>query len=250
MSFINTYKPEDPIIDISFKDPYDINVNIPIPPSLESTRVKLVPFNPAVYAEPFCTALQPDLAEVTKYLPFTWPDTQAFLTLTEKHVRRDSSAVLFAIIDKTKPDYDNNLKESIAGVIGLLYINPTMLSAEIGFVIILPAFQRTFITSNAIGILQNYLLNLPSEGGLGFRRVVWGANPRNKASLRAAERMGFRVEGTFRWLWVLEKGKEGKKMNNGERGENNGRDSVFLSVCWDDWEGGVKDHVRKLMDRV
>lgn len=34
------------------------------------------------------------------------------------------------------------------------------------------------------------------------------------------------------------------------RGERDGRDSVFLSICWDDWEGSVRDTVLKRMERV
>ena len=83
----------------------------------------------------------------------------------------------------------------------VLSLNASMmnLSVEIGYVI-LPAFQRTFVTTNAIGTLLKICLDVPSEGGIGFRRVVWTAD--NDASLKTAERMGFKYEGWMWWTWA------------------------------------------------
>lgn len=154
----------------------------------------------------------------------------------------DPQSILFAVIDKTKGE------GAFAGVIGLVHTSSQNMSTEIGCVICFPEFQRTFVNTNAVGILMRYCLNLPEEGGLGFRRVQWTANPANTASIRAAERMGMKVEGTLRWYWVLPEGKEGKKVGAG-RGEAVGRDSVLLATYWDDWENGGREHVETIMDR-
>jgi hypothetical protein len=57
-------------------------------------------------------------------------------------------------------------------------------------------------------------------------------------------------EGTIRWSWILPEGKEGKKSREGDPHLGNGRDSVLLAVCWDDWEGGVRERVDQVMQRV
>jgi len=95
---------------------------------------------------------------------------------------------------------------------------------------------------------MRYCLDLPKDGGLGFRRVQWTASPANVTSIRAAERMGMKVEGTLRWMWVLPEGKEGKKAGEG-RGAGAGRDSVLLASYWDDWENGGREDVEKIMER-
>ena len=63
--------------------------------------------------------------------------------------------------------------------------------------------------------------------------------------------MGMKREGLMRWVRVLprvmkEVGKEGREGD--AAGANPSRDSIMLSVCWDDWEGGVRDHVQALID--
>lgn len=144
------------------------------------------------------------------------------------------------------------------------YINTSFqnLCTEIGAVIILPAFQRTHVASNAVGLLLNYALNLPSTspddngGGLGLRRVVWQANFLNKGSTRLASRMHFQFEGILRWDRVLPIGKDeasnGKPTRDGDlRPENVGRDTAIYSLCWDDWElKGAKEKVAGVMARV
>ena len=98
---------------------------------------------------------------------------------------------------------------------------------------------------------MRYCLELPGDGGLGFRRVQWAANVTNLASVKVAERMGFLHEGTMRWVMVLSEGKEGNKSREGDHLITRpGRDSILLAVCWDDWEGGVREHVDRLIDKV
>ena len=152
---------------------------------------------------------------------------------------------------------------SLAGVVGLLNAAPHLAAAEVGYITVLPAFQRSHVSTHAIGLLLAYLLDPPGRGGIGLRRVVWQAHADNVRSRYAAERMGFRFEGVNRWCRVLREGKVGEVVE-GERGGVEwgdvrgmvGRHSVVLSVCWDDWVGleggegeGVREKVRKLMAR-
>ncbi|KAJ6513297.1 acyl-CoA N-acyltransferase [Mycena sanguinolenta] len=212
---------------------YDIGWPHPLPESLETARIRLTPYVPHIHGPEFLTQLS------------THPDIERFIPgyFTPELINElcaDSKSVLFAVIHK-----EQNV---LAGVIGLLHTSSSNLTTEIGPVICFPAFQRTFVNTNAIGILLRYCLNLPEEGGLGFRRVQWTANPDNVASVKTAQRMGLKLEGIMRWTWVLPEGKEGKEAGAGRGGL--GRDTAMLGVCWDDWENGVKEHVAKQIDRA
>ncbi|KAG6898749.1 hypothetical protein C0993_004567 [Termitomyces sp. T159_Od127] len=224
-----------------------INFNLPLPPSIETSRIKLVPFLSSVHAEPFFSiyASSPSL---DRYLPISLLTFPALFSFVNTDILLDKGRVLFAIIDKTKGS-NAELTESLAGMIGLLKASPQNRTVEIGPVIILPAFQGTFVSPNAVGALLKYLLDTPLQGGLGFRRVQWTANTENQASVRAAQRVGFKLEGIARWNWCLAPEKEGKEVGDLERGSAKGRDSAVLAVCWDDWENGGREHVQKLIDR-
>jgi RimJ/RimL family protein N-acetyltransferase len=140
--------------------------------------------------------------------------------------------------------------------------HPSRIYPEIGTVIIMPAFQRTHVTSNAIGLLLQYTLDLPNDGGLGLRRVQWQCNSANNASSCVAERMGFKREALLKWDRVFHGGRQTGKVGNNRvvprRGiedgdlskqEELGRDTIMLSMCWDDWDGGGKEKVKSLMER-
>ncbi|KAJ7234759.1 hypothetical protein B0H12DRAFT_1142452 [Mycena haematopus] len=158
--------------------------------------------------------------------------------------------VLFAVFDTSKPG-----APQLAGIIGLLDTSATNLSTEIGFVITLPDFQRTHVTANAVGLLLRWTLNTSAEGGLGLRRVAWKANAHNTRSVRAAERLGFRQEGVLRWDRVLpalktEGGNGGGVRAGDPKADCLGRDTVLLSLCWDDWEAGARQSVNEIMQRM
>ncbi|KAJ2924862.1 hypothetical protein H1R20_g12221, partial [Candolleomyces eurysporus] len=251
MSIINTYKP--PAVQELTEPapgPFDVYFNGPVPERLESPRVRLIPYIPYLHSKAFFNEYQknPDLE---KYLPVSWPDYPTFLTWMQHHVLSDPKALVLTIIDRTKGNDGENIEESIAGMIGYVNCAPQNLSLEIGPLIILSRAQRTFVSSNAIGLVLKYALDLPKDGGNGYRRVTWTANPNNQASVRAAERMGLKIEGEMRWTWVMPLGKDGGLPPvDGTRGAGEGRNSTLLSLCWDDWEAGVKEHVEKMMERV
>lgn len=259
MSFINSYK-SPPQATLSQEklygpNPFDINFVFPLHlESLETDRVKLVPFIPRVYGEAYWenVSSNPDLL---RYYPTVRPTYESFLTYHETYIRNSAENTSFAILDKTRPDPEHPERAgSFAGVLGLYHTSNTNLSTEIAFVAIFPSFQRTHVASNAVGVLLRYCLQPPSASppGLGLRRVQWCAHERNVASVRLAERMGFRREGIIRWHWVLPEvlARDGNKPGpNDQYPEKYGRNTVLLSVCWDDWERGVRDNVRCNIDR-
>jgi RimJ/RimL family protein N-acetyltransferase len=142
---------------------------------------------------------------------------------------KNGTTVFFAVIDKTRPASEANPDGRAAA-----------LSVEGSFLIVLPPFQRTHVATHAVGLFLHYALDTPDEGGLGLRRVQWQADPSSTASLNAAQRVGFRKEGTLRWASFVVDGDERGKMYN-RRGcppygdpKARGRGSVYFSMCWDD----------------
>ncbi|KAG9312449.1 acyl-CoA N-acyltransferase [Chiua virens] len=244
--------------------PYDFNFDFPVR-ELENDRVRLSPFIPSQHAELF---FQGSLSHSTLYqhLPFG-PFTSAtdfVQQLIYDRIQLDRGMILYAIIDKTKSSRtpgstDANIALSsadFAGIVGYLNGSPVHLKIEIGFVIVLPSFQRTHVTTNAVGLLLRYALDLPTATppGLGLRRVQWQASERNDASIRVAERMGFTKEGLLRWerMFPGDQGKagNGEDIREGDpRAGTIGRHTVMLAMCWDDWGNGWRDQVAQLMDR-
>ncbi len=63
---------------------------------------------------------------------------------------------------------------------------------EIGSIALSPQLQRTRAATEALFLLVDHAF------GLGYRRVEWKCDAHNEPSRRAASRLGFAYEGTFR----------------------------------------------------
>ncbi len=109
---------------------------------------------------------------------------------------------------------DNQTGEPI-GSISLMRITPEHGVAELGYIWFLPAVQRTKANTEA-----NYLLLRHCFDDLGYRRMEWKCDDRNAPSRRAALRLGFQYEGTFRQHMVV-------------RSEN--RDTAWFAMLDRDW---------------
>ena len=64
---------------------------------------------------------------------------------------------------------------------------------EIGHIVLGRSLRRTAAATEAIFLLARHAFD-----ELGYRRLEWKCDARNEPSRRAAERFGFRYEGTFR----------------------------------------------------
>ncbi|KAI0270163.1 acyl-CoA N-acyltransferase [Russula aff. rugulosa BPL654] len=250
MSFTNSYKQDSPVEPGYGPDPYDINWMMPLhETALESDRVKLTPFIPSLYARPYAEQVKAH-PDIHRYYPIDLTSLDKILLEIETLVRRRPAYILFAIIDKARGD-------AFAGVIGLIRASPANLSIEIGWIAVFPEFRRTYATSNAVGLLLNYCLELPSappeRRGLGFRRVQWSSHPENQPSIALAKRMGFKEEGVQRWTMVVPQVVEsnGIPLRDGDpKSPSPGCDSAVLSHCADDWENGGRELVRHMIDRL
>lgn len=111
------------------------------------------------------------------------------------------------------------------GSLSLTSIRPEHGVAEIGFVWCAPSAQGTKINTEA-----NYLLLHHCFEDLRYRRIEWKCNADNERSHRAALRLGFRYEGTFRQHMAV-------------KGRN--RDTDWLAMLDFEWPG-----VRAVLERA
>ncbi len=101
------------------------------------------------------------------------------------------------------------------GVASYLRIDPPNGSVEVGHLSYAPALQRTVAATEAM-----YLMMRRAFEELGYRRYEWKCDSRNAPSRRAAERLGFGYEGTFRQALVM-------------KGRN--RDTAWFSIIDSEW---------------
>ena len=101
------------------------------------------------------------------------------------------------------------------GVASYLRIDPANGSLEVGHLCYAPALQRSAAATEAM-----YLMMRRAFDELGYRRYEWKCDSLNQPSRRAAERLGFRYEGTFRQAMVV-KGRS--------------RDSAWYSILDGEW---------------
>lgn len=115
--------------------------------------------------------------------------------------------LFFAVVDKAngKP----------VGIVSYLRIDPVNGSIEVGWVTWSPLMQRSALSTEA-----HYLLMKHAFEGLGYRRYEWKCNALNMPSMKAAERLGFTYEGTFRQAVIV-------------KGRN--RDTAWFSVIDKEW---------------
>ena len=182
--------------------------------------------------------------ELGKYVLFPPVTTkEEFIEFYHKNVASVPGECLWAIIDKAAPSDQESPDRNYAGTMAMQSTSPTHASTEVG-VFVFPAFQRTHVATNAIGLVLLYTLDPPSQGGLGLRRVEWLTHSENVASRRTATRMGFEFEGIARWhrAFTSVDGKVGAPVEelekrNGTTGEAPGRHTACYAVCWDEWDG-------------
>ncbi len=101
------------------------------------------------------------------------------------------------------------------GIVTLMEIRPAMRVIEIGNIVLARALQRTSAASEA-----QYLMARHAFDDLGYRRYEWKCDALNQASRRAAVRLGFVAEGTFRNHMIV-------------KGRN--RDTAWFAMTDGDW---------------
>lgn len=102
-----------------------------------------------------------------------------------------------------------------AGMASFLNIRADVGVVEIGHIWFAPHFQRTVQTTEALALMMGHVMD-----NLGYRRLEWKCNALNRASRRAALRLGFRFEGVF-------------YNHNIVKGRN--RDTAWYSILDSEW---------------
>lgn len=251
------------------------NANFCLPINLErlqDERLQLVPIDACSDA---------DLEEFVVNNPGLWrylpsgpfPSVAAYRAWHAEKIHQHSDSILFGIylkegiVNKRIPD-SNEVEHiratdgTFAGTTGLTDVVLRNSVVEIGHVIILPRFHRTFVNSVSTSLLLKHLLDPLAGGDLQLRRVQWQANGSNQASIAAAQRLGFELEGIMRYARTVNDDKECVSKLPNERSEGLpvidatgskvgiGRHSAMLAMCWDDWLKGKRDHVLKLLSKT
>ncbi|KAH8590768.1 acyl-CoA N-acyltransferase [Bisporella sp. PMI_857] len=209
-----SYEPEGPLVTGAATAPSAI--------TLKGQHVTLGPLSPSHAPDLYTNVGGMHNADLWKYMvagPFS---SLADFTKFIEGVCSHASLFPFAILSSDPVHVSNQSQFSTeeATAVGFVcYINIAThsRSIEIGNVMYASTLQRTTTATETI-----YLLIKHAFEDLGFSRVEWKCNDRNAPSKRAAERLGFRYEGLFRWHMVVK----------GRR-----RDTTWFSIVGDEWEG-------------
>ena len=100
------------------------------------------------------------------------------------------------------------------GVASYLRVMPEAGSIEVGHICLSPEIAKGVAWTEAMFLMLQWAFDA------GYRRYEWKCNALNLASRRAAQRLGFSYEGTFRQMMVV-------------KGRN--RDTAWFSVIDSEW---------------
>jgi len=135
---------------------------------------------------------------------------ELYALLTKQEAAADP--YFLAIVDKRT--------RKAVGTLALMRIDPKNRVIEVGWVNYSPALQRTRMATEAQYLLSKYVFET-----LQYRRYEWKCDSLNAPSRRAAERLGFVYEGTFRQA-VVYKGRS--------------RDTAWFAMLDKEWEGNKR----------
>jgi RimJ/RimL family protein N-acetyltransferase len=120
-------------------------------------------------------------------------------------------------------------KHGAAGLASFMRISPGHGVIEIGNIFFAARLQRRRAATEAIFLLLRHAFDR-----LGYRRVEWKCDSRNRRSRRAARRFGFRFEGLFRQHMVV-------------KGQS--RDTAWFAITDRDWPRIARAYRRWLEPR-
>jgi RimJ/RimL family protein N-acetyltransferase len=138
------------------------------------------------------------------YGPFTSADDYAAFV---RRATRGDDPLFYAIVLEAS--------HRPVGVASYLRIEPAMGVIEVGHLCYSPALQRSPAATEAMYLMMRRVFD-----ELGYRRYEWKCDSLNAPSRRAAERLGFRYEGTFRQMMVV---------------KQRSRDTAWYSILDSEW---------------
>lgn len=194
---------------------------VPEPVRLAGRHVELVPLTSARYADLFATTCDPALPDLWTYRPVERPSSLAGLWMHLAAVADDPGALTFALVPRTGSSADR-----ASGIASFARIAPEHGVLEIAGVLLGRGLARTAAGTEALHLMLRHAFD-----DLGYRRVEWKCDTTNEPSRRAALRLGFAFEGTFRRHMVV-------------KGRN--RDTAWFAITDRDWPRVAEHHRRWL----
>ena len=147
-----------------------------------------------------------DVAAHFEYMPYgPWADEAAFVDWL-RGCAANFQVTFYAVVDRS---------DGPRGMTSFLNVLPQAAVLEIGHIWFSPRLQRTSQATEAIALMLGHAFD-----DLGYRRVEWRCNALNAPSRRAADRLGFRYEGTL-------------YQHNVVKGKN--RDTALYAMLDGDW---------------
>lgn len=167
---------------------------------------QLEPLDPLRHSEDLWKANGDDKAgRMWTYLPYgPFPEARSYRAWVEEVAGREDPLFFAIVVDGRA-----------GGVASLARIDVSAGSIEVGHVAFSPSLQATTAATEAMFLLMAEVFD-----ELGYRRYEWKCDALNAASRRAASRLGFVYEGTFRQAVVV-------------KGRN--RDTAWFSVIDTEW---------------
>ena len=178
----------------------------PAPLTLVGHWVTLEPLSASKHAASLWQAMK-DHDEVWTYLGDGTYSSESALVEAIRTKESNSAAQFFAILPVPDP--------TPQGYASLMRFDPLNGVIEVGNILFSPSLQRTPAATETIFLLARHIFE-----DLGYRRFEWKCNALNLPSRRAAERFGFRYEGTFRKHMIV-------------KGRN--RDTAWFSMLDSEW---------------
>lgn len=238
--------------------------HLPLSTPIANEVVKLIPFDLDLHTAPFIAQShdRPELWSNMPVGPFkTITSFRNFVTgtadsggLAEESPApiisfADPAHFLLAVIDTTRPASPEDEEGELAGIIGYVGASKEMRSVEVGALVILPAYQRSHVATNAVGLMLGHAFE-----EMGVVRAEWTCSAANGASVRLAGRMGFVEVGTVEYHYRYKLGRRSGKVGNGKAmppgcdPDDLWRDSKLFSMTWEQW-GLARERVEEAMKR-
>ena len=157
-----------------------------------------------------------DLYEV--YGPEAPEQSFTYLSLSPVADRAELETLLKRMEESTDPYYLAVIDQDgrAVGTLALMRINPAHRVIEVGSVTYGERLKRTRAATEVQYLLAQYVFET-----LHYRRYEWKCDALNEPSRRAAERLGFTYEGTFRQAVVY---------------KDRNRDTAWYSMLDTEWE--------------
>jgi RimJ/RimL family protein N-acetyltransferase len=176
--------------------------------TLEGRLVRVEPLEPSKHAASLWDVLKGSANDGLWTYLFDGPYRNA-ASFEHALARKSATAdpLFFAIVDRAS--------DRAVGYASLMRIEPVHRVIEVGSILFSPLLQRTAGATEAMYVMARYVFEV-----LSYRRYEWKCDSQNEPSRRAALRLGFKYEGTFRKHMIV-------------KGKN--RDTAWYSILDSEW---------------